>query len=504
MLTTGRLIPSEVSTIGLCFRSGIRFFTKNPGSFRISGPDPQLHGNRPCFCLKTLMEPGLSSLYPHALHDFLRVRSQSLLRIPFTFSDRNGDTMRHPLIIPACLILALILFPFPVNAEGPTVLVADYTVTPAVLQPGDVGTITAIIRNTASSASIRENTGIQTGGTFESSKSTDIGVNIESVQIDSKDVEVLSGNYKRIGSIGPGQSIPITFLIRAPAKDGIYFPEIWIDVTGGQSVRQPVPVNVNTQIALLKKPALTVLKTVPDGANPGDEIATRVVLRNDGLSRADQIRVMINSTTASITPKTPGTYHIDHLLKGENATLDMVFFSDKKAPIGLNQVLLTLTYANADGTVNTQTETLGIRMKGSAKIGIASLSTDPVRIKRGDPVSLVIRLENTGTDNANSVKASVDIPMAGSHDAYVGTIEPDTDAPAVFSLQAKNPETYTYNLTVQYEDDYGIRTQNETLRMTVLDGDPTVLVIAGLVFAAVVAGAGYWFFIRQRKDMTNA
>ena len=411
--------------------------------------------------------------------------------------------MKPHLRVLVCLAVLLLCI-VPVHAESPTVIVADYTISPSVLQPGDIGTITAVIKNTAGSATISEKTGIQSGGDFASTKSTDIGVNIESVQLDSKDVEVISGNYKRIGAIGPGQSIPITFLIRAPAKDGIYFPEIWIDVTGGQSVRQPVPVNVNTRIALLKKPALTVLKTVPDSVNPGDEIPVRVVLKNDGLSRADEITVVVNATTTSITPKTPGTYHIGELARGENTTLDMVFFSDKKTPLGLNRVLLTLTFSNADGTLNTQTEMLGIHVRGSAKIGIASLSTDPVRIKKGDPVSLVIRLENTGTDNANSVKATIDLPMAGSHDAYVGTIEPDTDAPAVFALQAKDPGTYTYSLIVQYEDDYGVRTQNETLRMTVLDGDATGLVLLGLLVFLLCAGAGYWYFVLKKKGSSNA
>jgi hypothetical protein len=412
--------------------------------------------------------------------------------------------MQYTCLVPACLIAAFFLLAIPVSAEGPTVMVADYTITPAVLQPGDIGTITAIIRNTASSSTIRENTGIQSGGTFASTKDTDIGVNIESVQLDSRDVEVISGNYKRIGAIGPGQSVPITFLIRAPAKDGIYFPEIWIDVTGGQSVRQPVPVNVNTQIALLKKPALTVLKTVPESVNPGDEIPVRVILNNNGLSRADEITVVVDATTTSIIPKTPGTYHIGELARGENTTLDMVFFSDKNTPLGLNRVLLTLTYANIDGTLNTQTEMLGIHVRGSAKIGIASLSTDPVRIKKGDPVSLVVRLENTGTDNANSVKASISLPMAGSHDAYVGTIEPGTDAPAVFALQATDPGTYTYDLIVQYEDDYGVRTQNETLRMTVLDGDATGLILPGLLVVILCAGAGYWYFVLKNKGSSNA
>jgi hypothetical protein len=409
------------------------------------------------------------------------------------------------LFLPAltCFLLALLVVPLPVLAEAPTVMVADYKIMPPVLLPGDVGTITATIRNTASSASIRESTGIQSGGTFENTRITDIGVNIESVHLESKDVEVISGNYKQVGSIGPGQSIPITFLIRAPAQDGIYFPEIWIDVTGGQSVRQPIPVNVNTQIAILKKPGLTALKTLPEGVNPGDDFSVKVVLNNDGLSRADQVSVFVNSSTPSITPKTPSTYHTGSLLKGENATLDMVFSSDKKAPIGLNRVFLTITYANADGTTNTQTETLGIHVKGKAKIGIASVSVDPVRIKKGDSVSLIIRLENTGTDNANSVKASIDLPMSGGKDAYVGKIEPNNDAPAVFALQAGNTGTYSYNLTVRYDDDYGVQTKQETLEMTVLDGDSTGLIIGILLLLLIGAGAAYWYFVLRKKGNTD-
>ena len=236
-----------------------------------------------------------------------------------------------------CLSVLLVFLPFPVLAANPTVIIADYKVTPSVLQPGDIGTITAIIKHTASIANVREN--IQSSAS-EILTSTDIGVNIESVQLDSKDVEVISGNYKQVGEIGPGQSIPITFLIRAPAKDGIYFPEIWIDVTGGESVRQPIPVNVNTQIAILKKPALTAIKTVPEGVNPGDDFPVRVVLENNGLSGADEIAVSVNSSTQHHRPETPSTYHFDRLLKGEKVTLDMVFATDKNAPLGLNRVSL--------------------------------------------------------------------------------------------------------------------------------------------------------------------
>jgi uncharacterized repeat protein (TIGR01451 family) len=293
-------------------------------------------------------------------------------------------------------------------------------------------------------------------------------------------------------------------LIRAPAKDGIYFPEIWIDVTGGESVRQPIPVNVNTQITLLKKPAITVSKTIPDSVNPGDDFPVRVILENNGLSGADEIVVSVNSSTSTIAPKTPNNYHFDRLSKGEKVTLDMNFASDKNAPLGLSPITLSIRFANADGTYTTQTETLGIPIKGKATIGIASVSTDPERIKKGDTLTLIIRLENTGTDNANSVKATIDLPMSGGKEAYVGKIEPNNDAPAVFSLQAADPGNYAYNLTVEYQDDYGMHTKTERLTMTVLDGNGTGLLFAVILLLVAAGGAGYWYFVLRKKGTGDA
>ena len=56
-----------------------------------------------------------------------------------------------------CLSVLLVFLPLPVFAANPTVIVADYKVIPSVLQPGDIGTITATIKHTASLANVREN-----------------------------------------------------------------------------------------------------------------------------------------------------------------------------------------------------------------------------------------------------------------------------------------------------------------------------------------------------------
>jgi len=68
----------------------------------------------------------------------------------------------------AILLLALALLAaacIPVSATTvPTVTVSNYTVNPSVLMPGGLGTITIILKNTATSATVTDKTGQYTSG----------------------------------------------------------------------------------------------------------------------------------------------------------------------------------------------------------------------------------------------------------------------------------------------------------------------------------------------------
>jgi hypothetical protein len=51
---------------------------------------------------------------------------------------------------------------------------------------------------------------------------------------------------------------------------------------------------------------------------------------------------------------------------------------------------------------------------------------------------------------------------------------------------------------VQYEDDYGVHTRQETLQMTVIDGDSTGLIMV-IILLIIGAGAAYWYFVIRKK-----
>jgi hypothetical protein len=386
------------------------------------------------------------------------------------------------------------------DTTNPTVVITSYIVSPAVLLPGDQGTITLTITNTAESASVKENTGIVSGGTFANTKSTDINVYIENVHLEENGIEILTDDFDRLGELGPGQSFPVTFVIRAPAKSGIYFPEAWSDVKDGRSTRYPITVNVNTDISTQKKPVLSVSQSLPARVAPGEECAADIVIINTGLTRASDVSVVANSSTKSFVLTTSSRYYSDHLEPGENMTIGLRFATDKNTPIGINPVTLSVSYRNPDGTLQQQTETLGIPVKGRAEIAVSSIATDPVRPTPGSPFTLVVRVENTGTDRATSVRVLLDSPFAGTTNAFIGSIDKDSDAPAIFYLQATRDGAVPANLTITYNDDFGSHSISEQAMVMTVPVSGVTSVVLAILLLCVIVGAAYWYFrIRPGK-----
>ena len=88
-----------------------------------------------------------------------------------------------------------------VTLTSPTVMVSDYQTSPAIFMPGDTGTLTVTISNTAKSAKIQENSGTVSGG-FATSRSTDINLFIENVHLEGNGIIVTSADFERLGELG--------------------------------------------------------------------------------------------------------------------------------------------------------------------------------------------------------------------------------------------------------------------------------------------------------------
>ncbi len=356
---------------------------------------------------------------------------------------------------------------------------------PGVLAPGSDGLLTVTIANS--------------GGSVPGANASTGDPVIESVRLHTTDLTVLSGDYEGIGLLGPGQAIPITFHIVAPSAPGIYFPEVWIRTAQGQTVRYPVVVNVGTQIGQLTKPALALEKSVPDAVSPGDPFTINLSVVNYGSATATDVMLTVNASSAQSLGLTgPGTDYIARLGPGESHPFALTFSTDRKVPLGLRTIGATLDYVLPDGTPRRQNESFAVLVRGQAALGLAQLTTDPIRVDRGQAFTLIARLENTGTDNAKSVRVRIDLPFSGNNESFIGTIEPGNDAPAVFNLVADESGVRPYTLSANYSDDEGTHTISEPLTLEVAESTgSTVTIVVVAVVVAVLAAAGIWYWRRR-------
>ena len=133
---------------------------------------------------------------------------------------------------------------------------------------------------------------------------------------------------------------------------------------------------------------------------------------------------------------------------------------------------------------------LGVDLRGRSDLAVASLKTDPVRVRQGDEFDLIVRMDNTGTGDARAVSARIDLPLAGTREAFVGTVRPGSNAPAVFALTADRAGEFEYTFNATYEDDWGTHTAARVLRLSVAPSGSAlttgVLVLAVLIGAVVL------------------
>jgi hypothetical protein len=395
------------------------------------------------------------------------------------------------MLMSACLVSAQ-------TTNDPAVFIENYTVTPAVLAPGDAGTLTVLIKNTANTATQRESSRV-IEGLFASEQNADIKTVIDSIGIDGNGIGILSDNYLHFGAIGPGQAVPVTFSIRAPYRDGLYYPEVWVNVNGGKNVRYPIPVNVNSKDQVLRVPAIVVEKWIPESIDPGDSFTVKLNVKNDGILRASQVSFSITPDTTSIGIRGPTTLALSDLDGGMSKEIPVEFITDKSVPSGLQRVNLLITYFLPDGTEKKQNEQIQIPIQGKAEMSIASVTQNPERPVPKNVVNLIIRLENTGTDTAKSVVAAIDLPMEGTRQAFIGKIKKENDAPAIFTITPEKPGDYEYNLSVNYTDEWGEHTQNQTLHLIVSSTDS----LGSVIIVTVILAGGVFFIIFWRRRGGN-
>jgi hypothetical protein len=403
-----------------------------------------------------------------------------------------------------CLLLLLVttIITVPATADPPSVIVSDVQMSPAVLMPGDQGLLSIALTNTASASMKTESSGNASGDGSVVSTSTEINPVIEQVTLDgSGDIRVIGGDRQYRGELGPRQSITLQFLIEAPSYAGVFFPVLTVRLEEGETLKFPVSVNVNTRIAGLRQPALVLSQTTVGPFAPGERATIGLSLVNVGDADASDVLLQVGGNATGLIPIGSRTIHLGAAPRGANHTFSLDLQVDRSAGSGLRVVPVEVAYTAVDGTRVQSAEMLGVDLRGRSALAIASLKTDPVRVHQGDEFDLIVRMDNTGTGDARAVSARVDVPLTGTKEAFVGTVRPGSNAPAVFALTADRGGEFDYTFNATYEDDWGSHSISRVLRLSVAPSSDAMMI--GVLLLVVIVGAAGLLFWWRRKGRTS-
>ena len=246
----------------------------------------------------------------------------------------------------AVLLLLLLVMASASAAEGPAVMITNYTVEPGVLMPGDTGTITITIENMdilSSETEIKTSQDLLTKTTTAST----ISAEIDCIRLSSgtRDIEWRSEGSKRteyynVGALGPGKSMTIPIPIKAAsyAHDDTYSLEVYIEVDNGKNVRFPVPVKIDSsRVEILEK-------DIPSEISLSESKQIAIVVANNRPNSVNGVNVEVKSKSAGLE-FTPERIFIGNLAAYEkravNFTLTPLFEGD-------NDIYFEAEYKNGD------------------------------------------------------------------------------------------------------------------------------------------------------------
>jgi hypothetical protein len=304
--------------------------------------------------------------------------------------------------------------------------------------------------------------------------------------------------------------IDFHFTVDAKADSGDHQLEFTIKDNSGTSLSKRIPIRVEGNPDLVLTGTEISPANVNNGNNgnnsssgaiiPGQEFYLRTAVKNAGNGNAKNVRVMLNLNGSSpIIPLEDNVRFFENLNAGSSENLSFKLLLGSNANVQPYKIPLRITASNDAETFQIdKAQEIGINVLNQAKIDISSLKFDPEAPVKGQQVSMILRLENVGEGEARFVKARLEgLEGSGSTAAFLGRLEKDNDAPAVFTFVPQKAGEQSAILVVEYEDDFGDHQLSENLTFNV--GRQTGSIIPLILGAAIILAAAIFYMKKKGK-----
>jgi hypothetical protein len=301
------------------------------------------------------------------------------------------------------------------------------------------------------------------------------------------------------------------FRIDPDAESGDYQLEFTIKDNNGISFSKTIPVRVegNPDLVLTGTQILPVNdnNSFSEAIVPGQEFYLRTTIKNEGTGNAKNVRVMLNLNNSSpLIPLEDNVHFVENLSSGSSENLSFKLLLGSNADVKPYRIPLRITASNdTEAFQIDKTQEIGVNVLNRAKIDISSLKFDSGTPMKGQQVSMILRLENIGEGEARVVKAKLEgLEGSGDTNAFIGRLDKDDDAPAVFNFVPEKAGEQAATLLVEYEDDLGEHKLMENLTFNVLGDNSIIPSVKVPLFILIIPILVIASIIRKRKSLKGS
>jgi hypothetical protein len=286
------------------------------------------------------------------------------------------------------------------------------------------------------------------------------------------------------------------------ASSGEYEIEFRIRWSGNDMMRET---NQTFKVLVRGAPQLMISNITinPQSISPKDMFDLMFTVSNAGTGMAREAQVSTDTSNLPFVSLDADTKVIRRLDPGENIQLNYTIQVKDKTEISSYPIPIKMDYKDENGKNISSKSFAGIRVLGKADLMISDLMIEPPNPAIGDLVTVNMRIENSGTGEAKSVKVKLDAPSEGTRTAFLGKIKPDDDAPGIFTFYAARDGNIPISASIEYEDDLGWRAVTESLDLHVYKQNENSM-MAPIVVAVPVIGSIAYYLSRRKKNSDNA
>ncbi|KYC45744.1 MAG: hypothetical protein APG12_00599 [Candidatus Methanofastidiosum methylothiophilum] len=241
--------------------------------------------------------------------------------------------------------------------------------------------------------------------------------------------------------------------------------------------------------------------------DPGTIFNINLRMKNVGGNRLQWIKVELNTNEPGIVPVASSLSKTFQDLRPGEYVVASYDLSIGKDVVPKNHLMnLVLTFQDNLGVTHVQNEVLGLKIRGQPQLELTRRTTDPTRIVQNQPYVLTLKIENIGTTDADNVKVKIESPFTGDSESYLGKIQKNDYANAVFALNSgNNSGEIKCKLIITFFDDKGSNTTEKEFYISVnaLPQASGAQVAANLILPIIILAliiGGVLYFRKKRKS----